>query len=74
MTMQPTETEFEMPQDYDQFMQDVTAEPADILAGFWRHVEGVRGIPPLEKNRIMGLLNAYASDIGLDLTDKEVWS
>lgn len=58
----------------DEFMRDVSPEPADLLARFWQHVEGVRGIPTLEKNRIAGLLNAFASNNGIDFTVKEVWS
>lgn len=68
--------EFDLPPDYDDFMRDVHPETADLMAafcvGFWQHVEGVRGIPTLEKNRIAGLLNAFASNNGIDFTVKEV--
>ena len=56
----------------DEFMRDVSPEPADLLARFWRHVESVRGIPALEKARIKGMLNAFASSEGIDFTVTEV--
>lgn len=67
--------EFDLSADFDDFMRDVHPEPADVLAGFWRHVESITGIPSLEKARIRGALNAYASTLGLGcIADREVWS
>ena len=66
--------EFDLPPDLDEFMQDVNPEPAAVLAGFWRHVEGVQNVPDSTRRYIVGLLNAFASNNGIDFTVKEVWS